>query len=276
MGITMSENKLKSYLLGLLSEAEQTQLELELLSEAEAYEQLLVAEEELIEAYLQDELTDAEKAKFERVFLAHPSRQQQLQYAQSLHDYARKPQVQVKEAGGAARQQPFWERFRPQKWALAMVGTVLLAGVGWLWWQSHQHPDPTLASPTPITAATQPPAQGTETASVSLAPGQIMAVGEELPEVLLSAKVGQVKLQLWLKQDQYESYKAVLQTYDPPNQKELPGEFKPQTTKQKLKFIEVILPATDLPGQIFAVKLEGVTASGTREKTDTFRFKVKP
>jgi hypothetical protein len=84
------ENKtvVRRYFLGDLSETEQQHVEESFLLDPEYRENLLIAEHELIEDYLDGVLNEQERDRFEIYFLATPQQKQKLQIARSLKRYA--------------------------------------------------------------------------------------------------------------------------------------------------------------------------------------------
>lgn len=77
----------RRYLLQQLSDSEQRALELHLLTDDAASEELTFVEDELIDQYLAGELSRGERARFEKIFLADATRKQKLQAAQALRRY---------------------------------------------------------------------------------------------------------------------------------------------------------------------------------------------
>ncbi|MGH6628111.1 MAG: hypothetical protein ACREB3_00080, partial [Burkholderiales bacterium] len=73
------ETRLISYLLGELSEAEEAQLEQQYLQDEALHQQLLLAEDELVESYLRGELAREQCHRFESHFLASPARRKRLE-----------------------------------------------------------------------------------------------------------------------------------------------------------------------------------------------------
>lgn len=78
------QNVVRSYLLKQLSDSEQQNLELRLLSDDELFEELEIVEDELIDEYLADELSRDERTRFEETFLASPERKRKLEAGQAL------------------------------------------------------------------------------------------------------------------------------------------------------------------------------------------------
>jgi Flp pilus assembly protein TadG len=72
------------YLLGNLAEPDQAELERRLLEDGQSFEQLSIAEDELIEEYLQGELSETERERFEGGYLASPALRERLDFARAL------------------------------------------------------------------------------------------------------------------------------------------------------------------------------------------------
>ena len=75
------------YLLGELQDEEElARFEQRLLADEKLYEELLIAEDELMEAYLCGELSAADKARFEEHFLASPRRRERVENLRALRE----------------------------------------------------------------------------------------------------------------------------------------------------------------------------------------------
>jgi anti-sigma factor RsiW len=86
----INETLVRQYLLGLLSEDEHERLEMSLLTDDRIYETLTAledeVEDELIDQYLDGELTAPERDKFEHDFLKKPERDYKLKHIKDLKD----------------------------------------------------------------------------------------------------------------------------------------------------------------------------------------------
>jgi hypothetical protein len=158
----------RRYLLGFMSEAEESRVERAYLSSDEALEELRVHEDELIEDYLRGALEPGERAAFERLFLASPGRLERLVYLRALQDRA------GEDGRAAAGRRP---AARPWGLAAASLGAVAVAGLlaarG-----SVPSPagDPPRATPAKQAMASAPPVPGTEGEPASaLAPVRLRA-----------------------------------------------------------------------------------------------------
>ncbi len=82
------QDQIRRYLLGELDDRTREEVEQRLLSDGEVFEELLVAEDEIIDDYAGGRLDPEECADFEAHFLATPERQQKLSFARALHRHA--------------------------------------------------------------------------------------------------------------------------------------------------------------------------------------------
>jgi hypothetical protein len=136
-----SERRLIQYLLGELSEEEQTRLEERFFTDDEYFNHLLVVEDDLIDDYVHDELSQQQRARFESYFLASPQRRQRVEFARALMRTASEAAVAespslVTTHPEPTSRRPFWPAFLrfqnpAQRFMMAAVGLVALGG-GWL------------------------------------------------------------------------------------------------------------------------------------------------
>ena len=82
---TIDEMELRRYLLGTLSEEEEARQEELLLTEESYFEQLVLAEDELIDDYVRGQLTAQEKERMEQRFLVPAGRRERLELVRDLH-----------------------------------------------------------------------------------------------------------------------------------------------------------------------------------------------
>jgi hypothetical protein len=79
-----SEKLMIRYLLGDVPEDEQIRIEERFFTDDEYFEQLLALEDDLIDDYVNGELTDREREQFEEYFLASPTRRQRVEFAKTF------------------------------------------------------------------------------------------------------------------------------------------------------------------------------------------------
>lgn len=82
--IDIQEDLIKRYLLGELSEAEQTALEDKYFIDPSEYDRLCKAEDELLDAAARGSLSEADRERFERSYLTNPRRRRHVMFAKAL------------------------------------------------------------------------------------------------------------------------------------------------------------------------------------------------
>lgn len=145
---TDEEKLMVRYLLGELSEAEQTQLEDRFFMDNDLFELLQMVKDELIDDYVQGLLSAHERERFERHFLSSPQRRHEVELARTL----------VKTVAGASAAEaavPAISRPAPVPWwtslraflssqhpafrvAMAVAALVIVFGGAWLIVQTIQ------------------------------------------------------------------------------------------------------------------------------------------
>jgi hypothetical protein len=129
------------YLLGDVPEDEQIRIEERFFTDDEYFEQLLAFEDDLIDDYVNGELTDRERKQFEGYFLASPTRRQRVEFAKTFMRAGSLPALAEIAMPGEARPEPvpwwrnvmvFWRaQSLPRRFALA-ASVVLALGGSWL------------------------------------------------------------------------------------------------------------------------------------------------
>ncbi|MBI4748239.1 MAG: hypothetical protein HY774_07095 [Acidobacteria bacterium] len=109
---------LVKYLLGELSESEQTAFEERFFDDDELYQVLCVTEDELIDQYVTGHLPQVQRPLFEQRFLTNPHRRERVEFARALHEKAGKHRTQQP----SAAQSPSWWRRLRERLNLSEVG----------------------------------------------------------------------------------------------------------------------------------------------------------
>jgi len=126
MKIDQHENLLRRYLLGELSEADQTALEQELLADSGRFDQVWAIENKLIDSYVRGEMSGADRQGFEGYYLASPLHRNRVAIAESfLKDIDRTVEggIEVRETDPVV---PWWSRFTDSwRWPQLIVGGAL-------------------------------------------------------------------------------------------------------------------------------------------------------
>jgi hypothetical protein len=261
---------MRSYLLGSLDGDRKTELEERILSAPDAYEELEINEDELIDQYLAGGLSELERQQFEANFLITAERQKNLRFAQLLKRYVNShplpedftaaaiPHVEKT----APAKKPFTFSLLPSSRrpsiafgaaAVALLGIVLL---GWIVLRRadtgsvQQSIDPVVV--------------------VSLAPGPIATEGASAPRVNVPPKGYNLKLELELANTSFRNYKWELFRGNKSVQSS--GELKSEPKGEQF-VVPLTITGEILPGD-YQVKLSGVSESGADAFIQNYSFRV--
>jgi hypothetical protein len=258
---------IRRYLLGMLGQEEQAQFEVQLLADGECFEELLVAEDELIDDYINGALSEPERQKFEHYFLASPERQQKIRFARTLKNYIAVAEVIEAPAADKNKGPGFWNRLisatlygqgSMRRFSLAALLVIVLCA-SWVVIRNI--------------GVQNPAGQGTGSTAiaVTLSPGVMRSAGE-IKRIDITPDVSTVELQLELATDEYQSYHAVVQT-DEGSEIITANRLEPKTIGAKRAVI-VDLPARLLTGGDYQVKLSGLASGGALEDVGKYYFRV--
>jgi anti-sigma factor RsiW len=124
----IEEREMKRYWLGELAPDTEHRLEERFSSDDKLFDQLLGVREELFDAYARGELSETERAQFERNLLQSPSDRAQLEFVRSFTGALDEEIIGGKSA--ERRTVSGWLRFPRLGWVIACAAA--LAGAGWL------------------------------------------------------------------------------------------------------------------------------------------------
>ena len=304
------ERTLRRYVLGDLEEGLRPELEELLITDSDAFEALGVIEDELIEEYLGETGSPAERRVFEQHFLSTPEGMRRLRLARALKSRAFAPIRSRETETRAARIAPA----RPSAWQPAWVGlaaALVVSIVGNAWQASHYQaelarvvrPSPQAlpaSTPAPLGEVTlesrEPPErlaraqseraqaearpnaperhlQGARApvATFTLATGLLRA-GGSLSRVTVPKDAVVVRLRLELAGDDYPLYRAALLDA---NGDEIWAASKLRAEgKPGQPAVVFLLPSGFLVRGDYQLKLSGLSDGGEPEAVGTYAFRV--
>jgi hypothetical protein len=257
------QQDLRLWLLGLLSPEQRESLEQHLISDARAFDEISIIEEELIDEYLSEELPQRERVAFESFFVNSFERQRQLKVAKALRSYVdredpfgrRKPEPKVEDLPPFARVQPsFLASLSAYRIPLAATLSILIVVAVWLAYR------PTSITPGPSLAVVLEPAVQTRE-------------GGSLQRVNVPRDVQIVELHATLPKGESRDYRALL--FDADGNTILTND-KPTRGKagNETDVVVVPVPAQNLkPGQ-YRLQLDISHPDGRTESAASYRFIV--
>jgi hypothetical protein len=243
--------RITSYLLGELSEEESEQVEDECFAGDYWPAQVRFIEEDLIEAYLRDELSPEQRQRFEQNYLTTSARQARVRAAELLLHVAERSPV-VKDAGAAMESERNWfERLRlywgSLPWvprvAYALAATTAVAAtVGALWVLLTPRPQTFATLTLEISNSTR--AQGAQAETVNLPPdADALIIYLTLPDRLQPAAGFRAEVE-----------RAGGESFS----------FEPE--QRDARTVSVSIPAESLSRGQYALRLFTVGAEGSRQR----------
>ena len=311
--MTNSDEMMTRYLFGELPETDQARLEKRYFTDAQTFNQLAQLETELIDDYARGRLSSQMRARFERAYLGNPNRRTRLKFGEALTARLDQTTSAVAEqesprAAPLWRRVTGLQTSGQRVLAFSMaVALVLLSSVSvWLFIQSQRlrqdlartqdaqsaqaqqgrEAEQQLASERARTeeltaelerarAEAKPQTMSTPpVASLMLMVGDARGVDTGAPPTLvLHKETQQIRLQLKLKENVYQSYQLALQAVggkETLNRQHL----KPMATKSGASFV-LTLPASHLSAGDYILTLRGSGPSGELEDVSQSLFRVE-
>jgi hypothetical protein len=138
---TKVQENLRLWLLGLLSQEQSESLEQRLITDNRVFDEISVVEDELIDEYLSDELSERERGAFESFFMNSLERERQFKVGKAWRNYIEREDPFGKRQSDSttqnlptfAKQQPsFLASLGAYRIPLAATLLILVAGIVWI------------------------------------------------------------------------------------------------------------------------------------------------
>jgi methionine-rich copper-binding protein CopC len=252
----MTDERIIAYLLEELPEEELERFEDECFAQESWPNEINLVEEDLIDAYLRNELTPERRQRFERNFLTTEARQERVSMAAALLRQVDEYNAASQTVVAVPPAEPTWtERFRAfwssQTWTFRTATAIAIVAVitGALWFFSR--------TPSPRTFATL-------TLTIS---NSNRAEGAQAGEVKLAPDVEALKISLTLPQQSPPAarYRVVLENNN--------GETKSaEVAGNDAQSVLVVIPAAQLARGQYALKLFAIKPDGTEQRINGSYF----
>ena len=136
LGKIEADARLTRYLLGAVSATERENIEAEYLVDEDVFEQMLIAEDELVDAYARGELSDQERGQFEKNFLTSERGRDRVHFSQALAGAvsdARSVTERVEPSASPSFFEALWAVLTPRVRVAGVAFAVLpVAAFSWL------------------------------------------------------------------------------------------------------------------------------------------------
>lgn len=131
-----SDQRLVMYLLGELSAEERQDIEQEYFQDDKLFHKLLAIESDLIDDYLNDELSVEERRRFESQVLSTPHGRRKVESTSAFLSGISKPTPKIVQRGTTEDRHSWWQFLwhpaKPSAWRFATVILLFIGGAGWL------------------------------------------------------------------------------------------------------------------------------------------------
>lgn len=139
----IDQNTLRRYLLGELTQEEQlAPVEERLMAEDDFFEEFQLVKEDLIDQYVNQQLTPEDRRRFEQYFLTTAERREDVRHAQALARYAKKSRQEVRQSeekkhlrNDGTRRGSLWAWLWLTPSFRVAATLVLMVGVGFFGWR---------------------------------------------------------------------------------------------------------------------------------------------
>jgi hypothetical protein len=305
----MNDKFRRRFLLGELSEKEQAMCEEQYFSQDEFFEQLQAVETELVDEYVNEELSPTERARFEKRFLTSPEQRRRVEFARSFEPILRNPptsEVPSPARGVVAAWRSWWTHLRRQplafqvSWA-AVLALMFLSG-SWfavrflqvraelrevrakqvmLEQQAAEQRmrierlgaelDRERSRPEQAPEAARGAAPPSKTVSFLLAAGLVRDF-TQLATLEIPPQIERVRLELVLEEHAFPRYQARLETASGDAVWRQAGMLARPTPSGKV--VVLTLPAPRLQSGDYVVLLQGIPREGGSEPVNEYTFRV--
>lgn len=254
---------MREFLLGTLDGDYKSQFEERILTEPGVYEELLVAEEELIDQYLAGELSALERQQFESHFLITAERQKNLRFGKLLQQYAT---AHIEPPPIPVHHIPIDRSFSLlptplRRWPVLAVLAVVAACAGIILVRGLVNKR----------AACVIQQTNSFVVTVTLLPGSSGSESSTSKQVIVSPKGAKVKLELELKNSTFRNYKSEL--FRENESLQVSDELKIEAKGEQHVVPFTVTGEMLSPGD-YQVKLSGILNSGADEFIDNYSFRV--
>lgn len=272
----------KRFLLGAVDDSERTQIESLFVVDPEIQDTILLAEDELVEDYLEGSLSESDRARFLDQYAHGPGERRKLRIAQSLREFAQAEAART-QSGNTALQK--LQRFISLRWlserrwylpiAAAVAVVVIVTAIWLVKWNNERTRDNNLhlATNREITELNSPanlrenPPEMLSLVIPSVSLRSVNSPAEITPQT--TNRVIELQL-LWPQKEQAQSYQAVLRRVSGTEEftiSNLHAEQKPGG-----KVVRLRLPAQSLAPGLYRTSVSAIAGDGTSGPAEEYNF----
>lgn len=273
----LSDALLRQFLLGRVTDEERQRIESLFLTDAEAKERIIAAEQELIDDYSEGALTTEDRKQFHLHYAQTPEQQRKLRIARLINEWA---------AAKTATPQPVLDR--GSRWpivgqllssraalvtSIALAAMILIVATVWLWGVMEQR-NRRLAVEQELAELNSPSElrePSSQTPSLDLSPMTVRGAEAQV-EVKLSPGIRIVELRLpWIQKERHPIYQAEVR---PVGTDESFTIRNLEAQNDRGYLIRLRLPTNLLKRGQYKIRLTGIDGDGGLGITEEYTFVV--
>jgi hypothetical protein len=274
---SLTDALLREFLLGKLTDEDRERIEGLFLTDSQTRERVLALEQDLVDDYLEDGLSQEDKERFISRYAQTDEQRRKLRITGAIKDWAvREARAPHQAAAAASIWSRIWSwlRFNPRFFIPIAVTTVVAAVFAVVWLSGRIEQRKHLAIEQEL-AQLNSPASLREvlpnTISVDLKPVLVRSA-ETQPELNIRAETRFAELQLpWIQNERYSMYQAEVRRLRDRKTFKIPNL---QAQNNGRYTIRLRLPAQMLTTGGYQINLAGVAANGTLSFSEEYSFVV--
>lgn len=276
----------RRYLLGELTEAEQSALEETYFNDAQVFAEVAAEENALVDDYVRARLAPETRRRFETVYLSRPERRARVEFAEALLSRAdASPTFSIGDRSESPRSNwlTTWLGPRP---ALAMATLAAAVVLGIALWpalrSTRQEPEQqqtTMANASPSTPTAPPPEPTVAptlsivTLALTVGPGQRSSSPSALTTLEIPASTDIVRLALTLRERDYGRYRVIVRAIGAEEVLQR-DDLKPSLEPSGPAFT-IDVPASTFASGDYILTLQGATGTGEFDDLSQALFRVR-
>jgi len=271
----------RRFLLGDLEGEERQQIEALFLSDQETKNRILIAEEDLIEEYLEGSLTSSEREKFLKQYGQTPKQRRKIRIARSIKEYAAADAALPRRVPALSSWRTVLSALGPRNLkvfipvAATLTIALVIAVFCLLELNDRAQKNRRLAIERQLAELNAPSSSAPNPAQVSALVLSPLLVRSAQPQSEVTPRAGLqvIELQLlWIQKEQYESYRAVVKRVGGTEEFAIVNLHSEKNNGGNM--VRVRLPLQILSRGSYQVSLSGIAANGTPEPAEEYSFTV--
>lgn len=268
----ISDALLRQFLLGTTHDEERQQIESLFLTDSDLRERVLGIEQDLIEDYLENSLTSADKERFLKLYAQTPEQLQKLRITKSIKDWAVSEAVKTETVSSPvlpSSGKRLW--LRPTVAVPIALAVVIAIVIAIVWINRRNEAQKHLAIEQELARLNSPESLREVPQQMVIKELKPVAVRSVEPAVQIDPGTA-VELRLpWIQRERYSTYQARVRSLVDTNFFTIPNLQAPSDAEH---VIRLRLPAHFLQRGNYRIELTGIAADGTTGITEEYGFVV--